>query len=45
MDPYQRSQLSDGMREEKFNKGDYVIREGEKGDKFYIVENGELIAT
>jgi len=29
----------------KFKKGDYVVREGEKGDVFYFVEVGNAVAT
>jgi cAMP-dependent protein kinase regulator len=28
-----------------FNDGDYVIREGEWGDIFYFVTEGEAVAT
>jgi cAMP-dependent protein kinase regulator len=45
MDPYERSKLSDALREERYKSGDYVIREGEIGDKFYIICEGEAIAT
>jgi cAMP-dependent protein kinase regulator len=45
MDPYERSKLSDALKEERYKKGDYVIREGEIGDKFYIICEGEAIAT
>ncbi len=45
MDPYERSKLGDALREEKFKKGEFVIKEGEIGDKFFIVCEGEAIAT
>ena len=45
MDPYERSKLSDALKEEKFKKDDYLIREGEFGNKFYIIIEGEAIAT
>jgi cAMP-dependent protein kinase regulator len=45
MEPYERSILSDAFVEEKYKAGDYIIREGEEGHKFYLIENGELIAT
>ena len=32
------------MREEKVQQGDYVIRQGEQGNRFYIVLEGELTA-
>ncbi len=45
MEPYERSVLSDAFVEEKFKAGDYVIRAGEEGNKFYLIEEGECIAT
>lgn len=45
LDNYERLRLQDGLQEEKFKCGDYIIREGEEGHKFYMVEEGELIAT
>ncbi len=33
------------MKNSSFNEGDYVIREGEMGDIFYIIEEGNAIAT
>ncbi|CAK58540.1 unnamed protein product (macronuclear) [Paramecium tetraurelia] len=45
MDPYERSHVADAIRSAVFQKGDYVIREGEQGDIFYMIEEGELIAT
>ena len=45
MDPYERSQLSDVLKSEEFNEGDYVIKQGEEGNVFYIVEEGKALAT
>jgi len=45
MDPYERSRLGDALKEEKYKKGDYVIEEGQIGDKFYFISEGEAIAT
>lgn len=45
MDPYERSQLADAFLTSKFNQGDYIIKEGEEGNGFYIIEEGEAIAT
>ena len=45
MDPYERSKIGDALKEERYKKGDYVINEGELGDKFYIIVEGEAIAT
>lgn len=32
------------MKEEKFEDGQYVIQQGESGNKFYIVLEGNLVA-
>jgi len=45
MDPYERTKLGDVMKIEKIKAGDYVIRQGEEGHTFYIVEEGTAIAT
>ena len=45
MEPYERSVLSDAFMDEKFVQGDYIIREGEEGNKFYLIEEGEVYAT
>ena len=45
MEVYERSVLSDAFIEEAFNAGDVVIRKGDEGHKFYLVEEGELFAT
>jgi cAMP-dependent protein kinase regulator len=45
MDPYERSKIADALVEQKFKKGDFVIKEGDIGDKFFIIIEGEAIAT
>lgn len=45
MDPYERSKLGDAVREEKFKEGDYIIQQGEQGDKFYLLDEGTAMAT
>ena len=45
MEPYERSVLSDAFVEENFKAGEYIIRTGDEGNKFYLVESGELFAT
>lgn len=45
MQPYERSVLSDAFQEEKFCAGDVIIKEGEEGNKLYLVEEGEAVAT
>ena len=45
IEPYELLQISDALKSSSFNKGDYVIKEGEFGDVFYIIEDGEAVAT
>lgn len=45
MEPYERSVLSDAFSEEKFCQGDFIIRQGEEGHKFYLIEEGEAVAA
>lgn len=45
MDLYERSQIADCIREGYFKPNEYVIRQGEIGDTFYIVVEGEAVAT
>jgi cAMP-dependent protein kinase regulator len=45
MDPYDRSKLGDAVREETFKEGDFIIRQGDPGEKFYLLDAGTAIAT
>ena len=45
MEPYERSVLSDAFIEETFKAGQQIIKEGEEGNKFYLVEEGQCVAT
>jgi len=45
MDHYERSKLADAIKEDKFNANDYIIKEGEIGNVFYIISEGTAIAT
>jgi len=40
MDPYEILQICDALISLTFNKGEYVIKEGEISDNFYIIEEG-----
>jgi len=42
---YELTQICDALKPCTYKEGDYVIREGEMGDIFYIIEEGEAIAT
>merc|ERR1719352_1103889 len=45
MSDYERSQVADGLKSEKFDKGAVVVKEDDPGDKFYILEEGQATAT
>jgi cAMP-dependent protein kinase regulator len=45
IDPYEITQISDALKTASFRQGEYVIREGEMGDVFYMIEEGEAEAT
>ncbi len=45
VEPYELSQIADALKSCNYNPNDYVIREGELGDVFYIVVEGEAVAT
>jgi cAMP-dependent protein kinase regulator len=45
IDSYELTQICDAVKSGVYMKGDYIIREGESGDVFYILEEGECIAS
>lgn len=45
MDAYERSKLADAIKEEWYELDDYVIKEGAAGDTFYMIMEGEAVAT
>ena len=45
IDPYELMQISDALKSATFKAGDYIIKEGEMGDVFYILEEGACEAT
>jgi cAMP-dependent protein kinase regulator len=40
LEDYERAKLCDCLKTEKFDKGDFIIKEGEVGDKFYFIQEG-----
>jgi cAMP-dependent protein kinase regulator len=42
MDMFGRSQIVDSLQCETFKQNDYILRQGQPGDRFYIVEEGSL---
>ena len=45
MDPYERAKIADVAVPVQFQKGQYVITQGEAGDHFYFIEEGNAVAT
>ena len=45
MEPYERSKLADAFTESSFKAGDYIIKEGDKGDDLFLLQEGEAYAT
>ena len=45
LDRYERAKISDALVEKAFAKGELVIKLGDAGDNFYIIEEGEAVAT
>ena len=45
IDTYELGQICDAVNSCKAKKGDYIIKQGEKGDKFYILDEGEAYAA
>lgn len=45
IDHYEIAQIADSLKVVSFRQGEYVIKEGEIGDVFYMVEEGEAEAT
>ncbi|KAI8915982.1 cyclic nucleotide-binding-like protein [Gorgonomyces haynaldii] len=45
LEPYERHKIADALDTLTFNDGDVVIRQGDVGDAFYIIESGEAEVT
>ena len=45
LDSYEKNNFCDVLESEIFEKGQEVIKEGEKGTKFYFIEEGEAEAV
>ncbi|KAK5694325.1 hypothetical protein LTR17_024903 [Elasticomyces elasticus] len=43
--PYERSKIADALETTKYPANTTIIREGDQGDKFYLLEAGEAVAT
>ena len=45
VESYELYSICDAIKMEKYPKNTYIIREGEEGDKFFILDEGEAVAT
>eukprot|EP00349_Pseudokeronopsis_sp_Brazil_P005416 CAMPEP_0202963476 /NCGR_PEP_ID=MMETSP1396-20130829/7465_1 /ASSEMBLY_ACC=CAM_ASM_000872 /TAXON_ID= /ORGANISM="Pseudokeronopsis sp., Strain Brazil" /LENGTH=177 /DNA_ID=CAMNT_0049684721 /DNA_START=469 /DNA_END=1002 /DNA_ORIENTATION=- len=45
MDHYERSKLADAIKEKDVKPDEFIIKEGEEGETFYILISGEAVAT
>ncbi|EGF83549.1 hypothetical protein BATDEDRAFT_18644 [Batrachochytrium dendrobatidis JAM81] len=45
LEPYERHKIADALESVTFSDGDVVIRQGDVGDCFYIIEAGEATVT
>lgn len=45
MDEYERSKLADAFKEYWYEPEQFVIREGEEGQTFYLIMSGQAFAT
>ena len=45
LDRYERAKIADALLEVVFKDGEFVIKEGDAGDNFYLVVDGSAIAT
>lgn len=45
MDNYERSKLADAIKEANYSPNEYVIKQGDFGNNFYILISGEAVAT
>ncbi len=44
IDPYEKEQLCDALKEEEYEDGSPVVRQGEDGTRFYMIAEGRLSA-
>ncbi|KAL3896272.1 MAG: hypothetical protein SGCHY_004178, partial [Lobulomycetales sp.] len=45
LEAYERHKIADALESVTFNDGDFIIKQGDVGDNFYIIEAGETRVT
>ena len=44
IDPYELGQICDALKAQTFKKGEFIIKQGDKGDVFFILDDGKAHA-
>lgn len=44
LDPYERSKIADALRAKSYQAGETLIKQGDPGSEFYILEEGSAVA-
>ena len=44
IDPYELGQICDALKTKTFTKGETIIKQGDKGDVFFILDEGKAHA-
>jgi CRP-like cAMP-binding protein len=45
LEPYERHKIADALESVTFNEGEIVVKQGDSGENFYIIESGEAQVT
>lgn len=45
MDEYSRLRLADAFETREFKAGEVIVKEGDKGDSFFVIEDGTAVVT
>lgn len=43
LEPYERAKIADALESRTFAPGEDIIKEGEPGDEFFLIENGSAV--
>ena len=43
LEPYERHKIADALESVTYNDGDVIMKQGDPGDNFYIIESGEAM--
>lgn len=45
IEPYELSQICDALKVKKYKEGEYIIKQNDIGEDFFIIEEGSAVAT